>query len=248
MIGGLWGLSAAVVMEKAIIQVPAAGRSPGPDPRQPTKVYNKGMDLGQTLFALIAAPDVAYVLLMLGLILLAIAVTTPGTGLAEVAAGICLVLAIVGMLQLPVNLAGLLLLLIGIGLFFVDLKVQSGLIALAATVTLAFGSLFLFKLSETATGVSLWLIGLTTAATAAFFVFGLSGVVKVMRQKPLTAPENIVGARGTMITAASEAGHLMGTAQVKSELWTIRASEPIPAGAAVQVEGIDGLVLTVHKV
>lgn len=205
------------------------------------------MDLGQTLFQLIATPDVAYVLLVLGLILLAIAVTSPGTGLAEVAAGICLLLAVVGLLQLPVNLAGLLLLLIGISLFFVDLKIQSGLIALAATVTLAFGSLFLFKLSETATGVSLWLIGVTTAATAAFFVFGLSRVVDVMRQKPQTAPENIIGADGVVITAPSEAGHLMGTAQVKSELWTIRASEPIPAGATIKVEKIDGLILTVRK-
>ena len=70
------------------------------------------MDLGQTLFRLIATPDVAYVLLVLGLISLAVAISTPGSGLAEVAAGLCLVLAVVGLAQLPVNLAGLVLLLL----------------------------------------------------------------------------------------------------------------------------------------
>ena len=205
------------------------------------------MDLGQALFRLIATPDVAYVLLVLGLISLAVSISTPGSGLAEVAAGLCLVLAVIGLAQLPVNLAGLVLLLLGVALFIADLKFQSGLMALSATITLALGSLFLFEFSAAATGVSLWLIAIVTAGTAAFFVFGLTRVVDAMRLKPEISQKNLLGASGIIVVAPSAANHLVGTAQVRSEIWTVRASEPLAPGTPVTVEDVDGLTLKVNK-
>jgi membrane-bound serine protease (ClpP class) len=205
------------------------------------------MDLGQALFRLIATPDVAYVLLVLGLISIAVAIGTPGTGLAEVAAVLCLVLSVIGLAQLPVNLAGLMLMLLGVAVFVADLKFQSGLMALGATVTLALGSLFLFEFSAAATGVSLWLIAIVTAGTAAFFVFGLARVVDAMRLKPEISQTNLVGASGVIVVAPSAANHLVGTAQVRSEIWTVRASEPLEHGTPVTVEEVDGLTLKVNK-
>lgn len=205
------------------------------------------MDLGQALFNLIATPDIAYVLLVLGLISLAVSISTPGTGLAEVAAGLCLLLAVIGLVQLPVNLAGIALLLLGMGLFIADLKLQSGLIALAATVFIALGSLFLFQFSAAATGVSLWLIALVTAGTAAFFVFGLSRVIDAMRLKPEISQKNLVGLPGAIVVGPTADNNLTGTAQVKSEVWTVRAIEPLEAGAAITVEGVEGLTLKVRR-
>jgi membrane-bound serine protease (ClpP class) len=103
------------------------------------------MDFAQAIFDFIANPNVAYVLLILGLVSLVVAFTAPGTGFAEAAAALCIILALVGLSQLPVNIAGVLLILLGIGLFLADVKLQSGFVAVGGALTLGLGSLFLFR-------------------------------------------------------------------------------------------------------
>lgn len=203
------------------------------------------MDVGQAIFNFIANPDVAYILLILGLFSLVLSIATPGSGFAEIAAGLCLILAVIGLTQLSVNLAGLLLILLGIGLFIADLKLQTWVVALGGAMALAIGSMFLFEVSGEAVRVSLWLIGLTTLGSFAFFTFALNRVVRAMRQKPRVDPRAVIGSEGTIRTPLLQSNELRGTAQIDGELWTVSSDQPIPTGAAVVVEDLDGLVLKV---
>ena len=204
------------------------------------------MDVAQALFSFIADPNVAYALLILGLISLVFAISVPGTGLAEVATGICLLFAVLGLAQLPVNLAGVILITLGIGLFVADLKFQSGLVALAGALVLGVGSLFLFRSDARAATVSWWLIAISTIGTAALFGLGLNRAMRAMKLPPKLTEARLIGLQGTLKTPLIESNQLTGTAQIGSELWTVKADQPLPAGAQVIVERSDGLVLKVR--
>ena len=206
------------------------------------------MDIGQVIFDTIRNPDVAYVLLVLGLFTAIFAFAVPGTGLTEVAAGVCLVLSVIGLSQLPVNFAGVTLIIIGVGLFIIDLKLQSTALAIGGAITLGVGSIFLFEVTTTQPGVSLWLVGLVTLGSMAFFVFGLSKVVQAMRLPRKVDVQSAVGERGTVRVSLNETNQFTATAQMGSELWTVRSTAAIPAGTTVVVERIDGLIAHVKPV
>ncbi|MCL5998425.1 MAG: hypothetical protein M1546_20580 [Chloroflexi bacterium] len=205
------------------------------------------LDIGQVIFNAIANPDIAYALLILGLFSAIIAFAVPGTGFAEIAAGLCLLLAVIGLAQLPVNAAGVLLILLGIVLFILDLKLQIGAMAIGGAVALGVGSLFLFQPSPAQTAVSIWLIALVTISSAAFFGFGLTRAVQVMRLRPKVGLKTIVGVRGIVKTPILASNQWTGIAQVGSEEWTVRSEEALPQGAAVIVDRVDGLILHVSK-
>ena len=206
------------------------------------------MDIGQAIFNTIANPDVAYILLILGLFSLVIAAAAPGTGFAEIAAGLCLILAIIGLARLPVNWAGLVLILAGIGLFILDLKLQTWAVAIGGAAALAIGSVFLFEVSERAARVSVWLVVLATLGSIAFFGFALQRVIRAMRLPPKVDPHTVIGATGTIRTPLVTANRMVGTAQIGGELWSVASAEPIAAGQIVIVEGMDGLTLKVKQV
>lgn len=206
------------------------------------------MDIGQAIFNAIANPDIAYILLILGLLSLVVAAGAPGTGFAEIAAGLCLILAFIGLLRLPVNWAGLLLILGGFALLMLDLKLQTWAVAAGGALALAIGSVFLFRVTEQAARVSLWLIAASIAAVLAFFGFAANRVVRAMRQPSRVNPRTIVGAIGTIRTPPVAASQMIGTAQIEGELWTVTSDQPIAAGATVVVEAIEGLTLRVRQV
>ncbi len=205
------------------------------------------MDIGQLILDTLRNPNVAYVLLVTGLFLAILAFAVPGTGIVEISAALCLVLAVIGLSQLDVYFAGLALIMLGIGLFIIDLKLQSGAIAIGGAVLLGIGSLFLFVPTGTQEGVSLWLIGFVTLGSLAFFVFGVNRAVLAMRIRPKTGIQNIEGRKGILRTDLTAQNQMTGTALIGSELWTVKASEPIPQGTPIVVDGVDGLVLHVIK-
>lgn len=206
------------------------------------------MDIGQAIFNTITNPDVAYILLILGLLSLVVAAGAPGTGFAEISAGLCLTLAFIGLLRLPVNWAGLALILGGFGLLILDLKLQTWAVAVGGAVALAIGSVFLFQVTEQAARVSLWLVAVSTAGSLAFFGFAANRVIRAMRQPPRVDPRTVVGAIGMIRTPLVAANRMIGTAQIDGELWSVTSAEPIAAGATVIVEGIEGLTLRVRQV
>jgi membrane-bound serine protease (ClpP class) len=180
------------------------------------------------------------------LVSVVIAVATPGTGLVEAAAAVCLVLALIGLSQLPVNVAGIALILLGLVVFIIDLKVQSGVVAIGGALALGLGSLFLFRPNEQAVAVSWWLIALTTLGTAAFFTFGLHRAMRAMRLPAKVGHESLVGESGVLKSALSADNGMTGTAQIGGELWSVKADEPLPEGTEVLVEEVEGIVLRVR--
>ncbi len=204
------------------------------------------MDIGQAIFDAIASPNVAYLLLVLGLLALVMAFAFPGTGFLEVAAALCLILALLGLSRLPVNVAGLLLILVGIGLFIADLQIQSGLVALGGALILGIGSVFLFRPDESALAVSWWLIMLVSGGSALFFGLGLHRALRVMQMRPAFSQESLIGAQGVIKSPLTAESHFTGTAQVAGELWTVKSDEPLSEGTPIVVVHVEGLTLFVR--
>ena len=199
--------------------------------------------LVQALWSLLTNPNVVYVLLIIGLWAAAAAIYVPGTGLLEAAAVLCLVLAIVGLIRLPVNVVGIILIVVAGLLFVVDLKVQSIALTVGAAVSLVLGSVFLFPPAEGTSRVSPWLIGIVILASFGFFGVTLSAAIRSQRLHPRMGAATLVGQHGTATTPIDP----VGTVQIQSELWTAVADEPIGAGEKVQVAALEGLMLRVKR-
>lgn len=206
------------------------------------------MDIGQQIWTFLANPNVAYLALIVGLLMLVVAVTTPGTGLAEAIAIVSLVVAVIGLIQLSANFAGVLLIVAAFVLFAIDVTATAhGGLTLAGAAALVVGSLLLFPVREGGSGLSLWLvIGVTLLMVAVSLVF-FSALMRWRKQHRVdNAAQEVVGQLGVVKTAA--APRLTGTAQVSGQLWSIEADETIEPGAQIEVIGREGLTLKVKKV
>jgi membrane-bound serine protease (ClpP class) len=197
----------------------------------------------EVLQQILTNPNVAYALLVLGLWAAVASWAVPGTGFPEAAAAICLVLAALGLARLPVNLIGLAMVVTAMGLFVLDLKVQSAGLTLGAAAGLALGSLFLFRPGAGAI-VSRWLIGIATVGSLSLFGLVLSAAVRAQRLPVRDDIESLIGTEGIVTSDLDP----RGTVRVRSELWTADADQHIPAGTAVQVIGIDGIRLHVAPI
>ncbi len=206
------------------------------------------MEVAQAFFDVLTNPDIAYTLLIIGLLMVVLAFAVPGTGAVEAVAVVCLVLATIGLSRLPVNIAGVVLIVAGVALLIADLKVQSGLVALAGAVALGLGSLFLFQPGQSAVSVSLWLVALTTLGTAAFFGFGATRAMRAMRTPVRMGDlQSLVGRVGVLRTDLIEDNNYTGTAHIAGELWTVKSNQAIPAHSEVEVERVEGLTLIVRR-
>lgn len=194
-------------------------------------------ELVQALWSLLTNPNVVYALLIVGLWATAAAFYVPGTGLMEVAAVLCLVLAVAGLTQLPVNVMGVLLIVVAGVVFVIDLKVQSVALTVGAMVALVLGSVFIFPPAESALRISPWLIGGVTLASIGFSGVALSAAIRAHQLQDKVSAETIVGKKGVVTTPIDP----VGTVQVQSELWTAIADEPIGAGEKVEIVALEGL-------
>ena len=206
------------------------------------------MDIGQQVMAFITNPNVAYLALIVGLVMLVVAVTTPGTGLAEVIAVISLAVALIGLVRLDANFAGVVLIIAAFILFALDVsQTQHGALTLGGAVAFLVGSLLLFPASEGGPTLSPWLIAGVTIVMAGVSLVFFSALVRWRKQHRVdNAAQGVVGQRGVVKTATTPL--TPGTAQVAGQLWTIEAGEPIEPGTEVEVVGREGLTLKVKKI
>jgi membrane-bound serine protease (ClpP class) len=190
----------------------------------------------------IANPNVAYILMMIGGLGIMMELYNPGLIFPGVAGGICLLLSFFALQVLPVNYVGILLMILSIIFFVLELKVQSfGLLSLGAIISLTLGSVMLFDSSEVAMRVSWSVIIPTVSAVSAFFIIVLGLVVKAWMRKPRTGQQGLVGEVGTALTDINPTGKI----DVRGEYWNARAETMIPKGEKVRVTKIDGLEVTV---
>jgi len=179
-------------------------------------VHEIAMSPLRKLLATIAHPDIAYVLLTLGSLGLFFELMHPGAILPGVVGGICLILGFFAMSVLPVNYAGVALLLLALLFFIAEIKIPShGMLAVAGIVALVLGSLFLFKTAEPALRVSLNVI-VTLATFAALVVGFLSFMVWRAHSIPVrTGREGLLHEHGTAQTALAPTGKVF----VHGEIW-----------------------------
>jgi membrane-bound serine protease (ClpP class) len=205
------------------------------------------MDIAQQIMAFIVNPNVAYLALIVGLLMLVVAVTTPGTGLAEVIAVIALAVALIGLVQLSANFAGVVLIIAAFVLFALDVTQTShGALTLGGAVALIAGSLLLFPAREGGPTISLWLIGGVTGLMVAVSLVFFSALMRWRKQHRVdNAAQEMMGQRGVVKTAT--APRMPGTGQISGQLWSIVADESIEPGTEVEVIGREGLTLKVKK-
>jgi membrane-bound serine protease (ClpP class) len=208
------------------------------------------MTARQRLLARIVEPDVFFVLLLVGVLGLYTEFTHPGVILPGVAGAIALVLALFAMHLLPVNVAGLMLLAVALGLFVLEAKYTShGVLGIGGVVAMLLGALMLVRSPMTAGGVSL---GVAIGATLPFAIFSVLLMRLVLGSRlwiPQTGIEELVREIGEVrepITAGGAGGN--GLVFVHGELWRAVSHAAIPSGARVRVLRVDGLTLVVEPV
>jgi membrane-bound serine protease (ClpP class) len=189
-------------------------------------------------------PTIAYLLLILGFWAIVFELSQPGFGIAGVAGAVSLILAFYALAILPVNLAALLLVLLGLALFTVDvLTAGLGVFTIGGTLALTFGSFLLFAGSP-AIDVSPWVIALVVASSVLFFGFAMTVAMRARRRQSITGQEGMIGLVGVARADLSPEGQVL----LKGALWKARAvNGPIGKGRAVRVRRIDGLTLVVEE-
>jgi membrane-bound serine protease (ClpP class) len=204
------------------------------------------MTLRQRILSAIAHPNIAYILLSLGTLGLTIELWSPGAVLPGVVGGLALLLAFFALQVLPINFAGLLLMLFGLVLFALEIKVTSyGLLTIGGIVSLIFGSLMLIDSPAPELQLSLGLIMSVVLGFSAIAAFLVRLALASQRALPVTGVEGLIGDIGLALEAI-----VPGTparVRVHGEIWNAVADEPIARGDRTTVVDVNGLTLTVRK-
>jgi membrane-bound serine protease (ClpP class) len=210
------------------------------------RVIPVAMSRRQRVLSAIAHPNVAYLLLSLGTLGLTIELWSPGAVLPGVAGGLCLLLAFFALQMLPVNYAGLLLILFGLLLLALEIKVTSyGLLTVGGLVSLVFGSMILMDSPVPELQLSLRVVLPVVLGFAGIAIFLVRLGVASQRRPSVTGAAGMIGEVGQALTAIGPDGS--GRVATHGETWQATSDESIPAGARVRVMQVDGLVLIVRK-
>jgi membrane-bound serine protease (ClpP class) len=193
----------------------------------------------------ISNPNIAYILMMIGLAGLYFELSHPGAIFPGVIGGIALVLAFFAMQTLPVNYAGILLIALAIIFFIMEMKITSyGLLSVAGIVALLLGSLMLFEGDTPDMKLSWQVLLPTIVVVSGFFVAVASLVFRAQMSKPTTGAGGLVGEIGIVKKALRPEGKVF----VHGELWHARAQEPLDENAKVRVVKVVNLFLEVESV
>ncbi len=197
--------------------------------------------LRRRLLAILTDPNVAYILLMLGFYGLLFELQNPGAILPGIVGGICLVLAFLALSTLPVNAAGVALIVLAIVFFVAEIKVTShGLLSAGGVISLTLGSLILFQ--GDAARVSWSVIGAAVLATFLFFTFVVGAGPYAQRRRVESGTAGMVGRRASVVERVAPDGWV----RVDGELWRAVSESPVDAGEEVEITGVDGLTVRVR--
>ena len=206
-----------------------------------------GMNFRQKILNLVSDPNIAYILLMIGIYGIMFELYSPGTIFPGVIGGISLIVAFYSLHTLPVNYAGLALIIFAIILFIAEIKIVShGLLTIGGIISLVLGSIMLIDMESTLEvfRISWQVILVFVILTAAFFIFAIGFAIKAQTRKPVTGIEGIIGEIGEAISDLAPEGQIM----VHGEIWTAECQDgPVSKGTKVEVVQITNLKLMVRK-
>jgi membrane-bound serine protease (ClpP class) len=200
-------------------------------------------DWRSRLLAVITDPSIAYILMLLGIYGLLFEFYNPGLVLPGVVGGICLLVALYAFQLLPVNYAGLALILLGIAFLVAELFVTSyGALGVGGVVAFVLGSVMLIETDVPGYEIPWTLIAAVAVTSAAFFLVVIGMAVQARRRPVVTGREELVGAAGQIIQEADG----QWWARVHGEIWKVHSRFDLRPGQRVRVTRIDGLVLEVR--
>lgn len=195
--------------------------------------------------AIVSDPNVALMLLVVGIYGILFEFWNPGMIVPGVVGAISLLLGLFALSLLPVTVAGIALLILGLALMAAEaLTPGFGILGIGGAAAFVFGALFLIDPSETSFPIGVaWPVAVGTAAMAALLSVGVMGAVaRSRRQAVRTGAEEMIGARGRVIDWSAGAGHVL----VHGERWAARGAADFTAGVAVRVRARRGLVLEIE--
>jgi membrane-bound serine protease (ClpP class) len=206
------------------------------------------MSFTERLLNTLSDPNIAYVLMLLGIYGLLFELYNPGSVLPGVVGGISLILAFYSLHTLPINYAGLALIVFAIILFVADLKVAShGILTVGGLIALILGSMMLIRSDSALEFIQIsWSVILTCAALSLlFFMFVIGFGLRALQSKPSTGSEGLLGEIGDALTTLNPDGRI----RVHGEIWNaVSVSGKIPKDARVKVVGLENLTLRVEEV
>jgi len=186
----------------------------------------------QEIFNTLSDPNVAYMLLMLGILGIFFEISQPGVILPGAIGALALLLAFLGFQTLPVNYIGVLLILLAIILFILEIKVVSyGMLTVGGLIALTFGSLILVDSPEPYLQISRSVIAATVLICASVISLVLFFVVRVQKTRFVSGLEGMIGERGQAVTALDPRGRVY----VHGEYWDAHADEPIASGSEIEI-------------
>ena len=193
----------------------------------------------------ITNPNIAYILLMLGLLGVYFELSTPGAILPGVTGAICLILAFFSFQALSINYAGILLIILAIILFIVDVKASThGVLTIGGLIAMSIGSIMLFNSPNPAMRASLEVIIPALIVTGAFFVIGVVLSIRSQHKRPTTGAVALLDMEGDARTVVNEAG---GRVFVDGTHWSAFSDEEISQGKKIRVVGVKGMTLKVEE-
>jgi membrane-bound serine protease (ClpP class) len=209
-------------------------------------VFNdKKMGLRQKVLSTLSDPNIAYILLLVGLAGLYFELSNPGVILPGVIGGISLIMAFFAMQTLPVNFAGIALILFSIILFIAEIKVVShGILTVGGIISLVIGSLMLFQSPDPSLRISWGVLVPAVAITSLFFVGIIALALKSQLRRKLGGQEGMVGEGGEAVTDIFKEGKVL----ILGEYWRAVSDEPVPKGSKVRVVRVEHLEVKVELI
>lgn len=203
-----------------------------------------GMDMRRKILDTLADPNIAYLLLMLGMLGIFFEFSNPGAIYPGVIGTIAIILSLYSLQTLPVNYAGLLLIIMAVVLFVAETMVTSfGLLALGGVVSLFLGSIMLIRSPAPWLQISLKVIFPVVAFNSVFFLVVMQRVVATYRRRPTTGKSGMVGEEGEALEDLLPRGQ----AFIRGEIWEADCRDGARKGERVRVVAIKGLTLSVTK-
>jgi membrane-bound serine protease (ClpP class) len=201
-------------------------------------------DWRSRLLAVIADPSIAYLLMLAGMFGLFFEFSNPGFMLPGVVGAISLLLALYAFQMLPVNYAGLGLIILGLAFMITEVFISSfGVIGIGGIVAFMIGSVMLIDTGIPGYGVP-WSVIVPVGIASALFIFFVGGMALKARQRPVVSgSEELIGSRGEVL---EDFDGKDGLARVHGETWRIRSRQPLVRGQRVRVVRMDGLILEVE--
>jgi membrane-bound serine protease (ClpP class) len=199
----------------------------------------------EKLLGLISNPNIAYILMSIGWIGILMELYNTGSIFPGVVGAISLILGFYSLQTLPINYAGLSLILVAIILFILELKIVShGLLTVGGAIAMIIGSVMLIDSPDPAARISFTVILAVVGTVVVFFTFGLAMALKARLRRPVTGSEGLIGQIGT----ARDAFETTGMVYVAGEYWQAETQVPVAAGTRVEVVGKQGMKLIVKPI